>query len=227
MNVRIRTRLWEDALGKAGAILAKSPMNAMGRSRDWRGLGKADVEAAAAGFAVLDADGAGVGFDGPFCDGEAEAGAAALARAAFVDAIKAVEDAGLLFDGYAGALIENGDFRGLAVDGRDFDTDFGLWRRVFDGVIDDIENGLTEDAAVGVDGDLAAAIDADGLVFVFGEDADDVDDFLNEVDEGEGAEVEGELAAVGAGDGEQAVDEVGEAAHFFEHAADDFAVLLH
>src|SRR5580698_3848125 len=187
---------------------------------------KADVEAAASPLGLADTDGSAMDFDRPLGDGETEAGAASFARAALVDAIEAIEDARLLVLGNSGALIGDGNFCYLLRFAFHFDQDLALRGRVFDRIIHEIEDGLAQDAAIGADGDLHTACRSNQLMLVFGQDADHADDFLDQVHARKSGELQCYLAAVGAGDHQQAVDQVSKTPDFFQHAGDDFAVRL-
>ncbi len=69
------------------------------------------VETTTTRGAAPHADGAGMRFNGPFGDGEAEAGAAAFPGAPLIGAVKAIEDTRLLGLGNSMPLVGDRDFR--------------------------------------------------------------------------------------------------------------------
>src|SRR5688572_18504966 len=117
--------------------------------------GEGDVEGAApADFA--NAPGAAVvAFGDGFDEGEAEAGAFDVAGGALFDAVEFLEEAYLILGGDAGAIV------------LDADDDFGAYRAgfeagsqgdlaavggVFDGVVDEVGDGLANEGLVAFDG---------------------------------------------------------------------------
>lgn len=68
---------------------------------------------------ALDGDRASMGENDVFDDGEAEAGAASVAGAVFMNAIKAVEDKWLGAKRDAGAIVSDGDGNGVFISLRD------------------------------------------------------------------------------------------------------------
>ena len=64
---------------------------------------------------ALDGDCASMGEDDVFDDGEPKSSSAAVARAVFVNAIKAVEDKGLCAKRDAGAIVGDGDGDGVLI----------------------------------------------------------------------------------------------------------------
>ena len=68
-----------------------------------------EVEGGAAAQFAFCPDASAVGQDDVLDDGQTEAGAARLARARFINAIEALEDAGEVFAGDAGAEVADGE----------------------------------------------------------------------------------------------------------------------
>ena len=88
------------------------------------GGGKGEGEGASVAEFAVGTDGATVGAHDVLGDGEAEAGAAGFARAGFVDAVEALEEARKMLGGDAGAEVANIelDALGMARDGRSYNT---------------------------------------------------------------------------------------------------------
>ena len=63
-------------------------------------------------------------------------------------------------------------------------------------------------------------------MFVFGQDADYADHFLDEIHAAKGGKLQCDLAAVRARDDQQAVDQMRETPDLLQHTGDDFAVCL-
>ena len=145
------------------------------------GLFEGDGEAAAFADFAVDFEGGVVFGEGVFDDGEAEAGAAALAAAAFVDAVEAFGEVGDVFGFDAGAVVFDGKVQRrqheyVAVgSGLEADFDFAACGGVAHGVENEVAQGVVE---VGINavypqvgGDLGAdGVFACGKVFaVFGQ----------------------------------------------------------
>jgi hypothetical protein len=77
--------------------------------------------------------------DGPLRDGEAETCATSIPDARFLDAVKAVKDAGDMLGGDAGAAIGNLDADLVVGIALDVYGDRSACRREFHGVMDDID----------------------------------------------------------------------------------------
>ena len=161
--------------------------------------GGADVEGA------FDFDGAAVGLDDSVGDGEAEAGTAVFAAGSgFVDAVKPFEEVGEVFPGNAGAGVLDGEGGALFVAGEG-EVDFSLLAVVFDGVAEEVEEGLAH--ALGIEGKAGwfEVGDEVDLAFV-GEGTDEVEDFAGELGEVVVFAVEVEFAGVDAGEFEEGID---------------------
>src|ERR1043166_8312291 len=112
------------------------------------GFGEGEVKGGAVAEFARSPDTTTLSLHEVFDDGQAEAGAALLARAGLVHAIKAREDAFEGFGGNAGAVVANEDFdvarwRGLRADG-----DGAAVAAILDGVINEVAEDLA--GAVGV-----------------------------------------------------------------------------
>ena len=83
-----------------------------------------------------------------FGDGEAEAGASGLARAGFIDAIEALEEAGEMFRGNACAEILDEKFYGTR-SGTSTENDSSARCAVFQGIVYQIGKNLVNSFAIG------------------------------------------------------------------------------
>ena len=123
-----------------------------------------DGEDAAFARRAFDIDAALMGLDDVLDDGQAEAGAAELAAAGAIDAVEALEEARQVLRGDAAAAIADvdGDFV-VILACEDFNLAAGF--AVFDGVIDEVNDGLFEERGIDVGGDRVVAIERefDGL----------------------------------------------------------------
>src|SRR5258708_37218118 len=93
-------RLWKSVNSESKADGGKRPS-----FDEHLGGGEGEEEGAAVAEFAFGADGAAVGEHDVFGDGETEAGAAGFAGAGLVDAVEALEEAGQVLGGNAGAEI--------------------------------------------------------------------------------------------------------------------------
>ncbi len=135
----------------------------------WGDLLEGDGELAALADFAVDFEGGVVFGEGVFDDGEAEAGAAALTAAAFVDAVEAFGKVGDVLGFDAGAVVFDGEVqrrqhKDVAVGlGLEADFDFAAGGGVAHGVEDEVAQGVVE---VGVDAvypEVGGDVGADGV----------------------------------------------------------------
>ena len=129
---------------KTGVKLPRQP-----RAQACEGEGEGKFGAVA--YLAFDPESAAVGFDDVLGDGEAEAGAAGFAGAGGVHAIEAFEDAFLIRQRNADAGVGDGD-DGFARAGGGADVDVPAWRRVLDGVVEEILENVAEQSGIAADG---------------------------------------------------------------------------
>lgn len=178
-------------------------------------------------------------FDDLADDGETDAGA--LDAGAF-GAFGAVELAAEVFDffgGHAHALVGDGEEEVVGITGGG-DADGGVFRGVFDGVGEEIVEGVFEEFAVGGDGEVVRGSGFEGDVFAVGEGLGTAKAGVEEAGNGEGGGAEVHLPGREAFNIEESGDHLGEPfglgidhlSHLFAFvfweviAADDFAGAL-
>ena len=88
-------------------------------------------------------------FDCPTGDGQPQAGAAPFTGACFVDPIESVEDVGLMFGRNSGPLINDIEIRFLVLTQMYANENATLDGRIFDCIIQKIDDGLTKNQAIG------------------------------------------------------------------------------
>src|SRR5205823_344708 len=104
---------------------------------------------------AFDVDGAAVGLDNVLHDGEAQPRATHFAGAGAIDTVEALKDARLVFQRDADAVV--GDFDGdHAVGSGGRQPDFSAVTGVFDGIVDEVEEGAVQ--IVGVAHDLREGV---------------------------------------------------------------------
>lgn len=141
-----------------------------------------------------DLDGALVGFDGAFDDGESEAGAFdGVLGVVFGDAEEAAEDVREVGAADADAVVGDPDVEGVWLDGgADFDEEVGVGV-LFEGVFDEIKENLRPVEAVAEDGEgFGLDVEEEGGLFLGEEGFEAFFDIEDAVVEGEGFEVEEE-----------------------------------
>jgi hypothetical protein len=164
-----------------------------------------------------------MGGDEGLDDGESESGAAAIPGAGGFDAIEAVEDAGQLIGGDAGALVGDfGDGVGVVEEGADFEG--FVFGGVAEGVVDEVEEDAFEGEAIAEDGEGLGGVDGEGDVEFAGAGFEAIGGIA-----AEGAEVEGFAefhlgSGVEAGEGEEVFGESDEAFDFLAAGFDGLAV---
>lgn len=192
--------------------------------------GEGEAEGGALAGIAFGPDFAAMGLDDVLHDGEAETGAALFAGSRGIHAVEAFEDAVQGFAGDAGSVVGDPEFGaggtgiGLGANG-----DAAAGAAVLDGVVDEVEKDLLK----------AVEVHAEGKVF-----RDDIDEldlavsgagrevFEDAGDEGmefAGLTVHDDLAGFELGDGEEILDEEGEAVGVFfdglEEAEGDFGIV--
>ena len=80
-----------------------------------RGGGKDDAEDGSTGWSSLNGDLAAADVDGPFGDRQSESGAAAIARATFVQTEETIEDAPTVFSGDSRSFVDDVDNRAFSI----------------------------------------------------------------------------------------------------------------
>ena len=109
-----------------------------------------DVEGGSGYEIALGPDGAAVLLDDAAADGEAEAGAALLARVGGLDLLEAIEDGVEFVGGDAAALVDDLEEDGVA-GGLGVDADGGGWRRKLDRVGEEIGEDLEDAVSVAIE----------------------------------------------------------------------------
>lgn len=188
-------------------------------------FGEGDAELGALAKGAVKADGAGVGEGDVFDDCKAKAGAAVGASAAFLDAIEALEDAGLVFGGDAGPVVLTANFdAGLgSVDAEaDLEPAVGEFG-IAEGIGEKIEEDLLDAEAVGFDL-VGVGVDLDfDLGILLGDGGLHlVEDLVEDVAEVYDFEFKGDGALFELRDGEEVVNEEAEAAAVFCHRVEGF-----
>ena len=102
----------------------------------------------ASGLRRVEFEPASVSFGSPFGDRQTQARAPTFARTAFIDAVKAVEDSLPVFRGNARAAILYFDASIRRIRSRHSNRDASLLRRVFDGIIQKVDEDLSQDHTV-------------------------------------------------------------------------------
>lgn len=105
----------------------------------------------------------------------AESESEAFFAAAFVAAVEALPDAGEVVGGDAEAGVDDFDLD-CVVGGVGGERDLAVLWGVFDGVIEEVCEGLLEADAVGGEGDIGGEMAGEGDGFFLGEDGVEVDD---------------------------------------------------
>ena len=109
-----------------------------------------------------------MGFDDPFRDGEAEAGAAGVAGAGLVGAVEAFEDVGEVVGSDAEAGVFDGE-EGAVVGGRESDGDAAAGPVVADGVGDEVGEEFAEAVEVAGRADVGGRVEGQLEGVFFGE----------------------------------------------------------
>ena len=121
--------------------------------------------------AGINANLAPVRLDRPFGDGQAEPGAAAVARPGCIEAKEAIEDALAVFGRDSRPLIQDGHDRLIP---RRLDANVYLRgsRAVFDGVVDDVRDRLAKHETIGCHPDAVRRVDVESLMPLFRENTE-------------------------------------------------------
>ena len=141
-----------------------------------------------------------------FHDGKSKAGAALLARAGFVHAVKPFENSFEGFEGYAGTVVLDKDldlpsFNGPAPHGHG-----AVAAAVFDGIVHEVAEHLLQTVRIGADGKVRGLVDqrdalGGGPAFEI------LEDFGDDRGEGDRTQIELDAAGFQFGYGEQIFDE--------------------
>ena len=156
---------------------------------------------------ALDPHLAAVGLDDVLDDGQAKAGPAGVARAGFVQAVEALEDALAGVGGNPRAVVRHADADD-AVNGLSTEGDAAIGPAILDGVLDQVHEDLFQTIRVGASGksvgdlidDLCSPLTGAGLQFR--------DDSGGKRAQRQLAELKCDLTGLQPGDGEQVFDEI-------------------
>src|SRR6266568_5567479 len=192
----------------------------------WQG----EEETGAVTQLALDPDFAAVRLHDVFDDGKAEAGAARLARARAVYAVKSLEDAVLRLGGNSGAVVLDPELDLLARDRFSADAHTAFVPAIFDGVLDQVEQDLLQPVGVGARAQARRQAIFHGHFF-FGRPGLQVvhhaGHFLAQVHR---VEIHHDLAALQARNGQQILDQIGEAVGGFvdglQEAGGEFRIVF-
>src|SRR6266446_3681230 len=150
-----------------------------------------------------------------FDDGKTEAGAARLARAGAVHAVKSLEDAVLRLGGNSGAVVLDPELDLLPSDRFSAYTHAAFVPAIFDGVLDQVEQDLLQPVGVGARAQARRQTIFQGDFF-FGRARLQVvhhaAHFLAQIHR---VEIHNDLAALQARNGQQIFDQIGEAVGVF------------
>ena len=142
------------------------------------------------------------------CD-EAEAQAAAGLGAGGIEAHEALGDAGAVAGLDARTAVAHRDGR-RPVGGGQLQGDVGTVASgvdaVFEGVVDEVRNGLGEQLAVGTDGDGLRGLHDEDAAALLGKRCEELADLLDEALQLDGAQALAHLTRLGAGDGEERIE---------------------
>src|SRR5262249_57148389 len=145
--------------------------------------------------------------DGPARDGEAQSHAAVLPGAADVHAIEAIENTILMRCGNARSGVPYLDDSLARVLNIRFDADRAAMRRVLDGVVYQIHEGLAHQRRVAAGMNLAGGSEHELLLFLVGQHTQLIDDVSRQRAELQRLRRQLDLSRVGAREGEQTFDQ--------------------
>src|ERR1039458_259308 len=192
----------------------------------YRRQGQREVEGCAGAEFAFGPDAAAVGQDDVLDDGQAEAGAAGLAGACFVDAVEALEDAIEVLGGDAGAEVLDGEF--------DFGGNIGLKQpradanpaagfAVLEGVLNEVAEDLVHGVGIGQDQRIGRAGRFEFDPGVDDDSAQGLDGVLDQGAGPRGLQRELVVRALDAGQGQQILNKAVHAGGVLEDDAEELA----
>src|SRR6266436_4213488 len=121
--------------------------------------GQRDSKRAALAFFTFETDVAAMRFDSPAGNRQAEAGTTPFPRSCFIDSVKAVEDVRLMFTRNSGSLVDHVQAHLLFSRTLYADENLASCGRIFNGVIQQIDDGLAQNEPVYRDDEACVTLD--------------------------------------------------------------------